>query len=45
MFRFSSVLRVALSCFIVVWLVVVLNEGKICIEKMMGFRGDVVLLF
>ena len=27
----------------VIWLfglVVVLNEGKICIEKMMGFRGD-----
>ena len=42
---FSSVLGVALCCFIVVWLVVVLNEGKICIEKMMGFRGDVVLLF
>ena len=23
-------------------LVVVLNGGKICIEKMLGFRGDVV---
>ena len=26
-------------------LVVVLNGGKICIEKMLGFRGDVVLFF
>ena len=26
-------------------LVVVLNEGKICIEKMLGFRGDAVLFF
>ena len=26
-------------------LVVVLNEGKICIEKMLGFRGDVVRFF
>ena len=26
-------------------LVVVLNEGKICIEKMLGFMGDVVHFF
>ena len=42
---FSSVLEVAL---IVIWffgLVVVLNGGKICIEKMMGFRGDAVRFF
>ena len=26
-------------------LVVVLNGGKICIEKMLGFRGDVVPFF
>ena len=26
-------------------LVVVLNRGKICIEKMLGFRGDVVRFF
>ena len=26
-------------------LVVVLNRGKICIEKMLGFRGDAVLFF
>ena len=26
-------------------LVVVLNGGKICIEKMLGFRGDVVRFF
>ena len=26
-------------------LVLVLNGGKICIEKMLGFRGDVVRLF
>ena len=26
-------------------LVVVLNGGKICIEKMLGFRGDVVRCF
>ena len=26
-------------------LVVVLNEGKICIEKMLGFRGDVIRFF
>ena len=26
-------------------LVVVLNGGKICIEKMLGFRGDVVKKF
>ena len=26
-------------------LVVVLNGGKICIEKMLGFRGDAVLFF
>ena len=24
---------------------VVLNGGKICIEKMVGFRGDVVYIF
>ena len=42
---FSSVLGVAL---IVIWffgLVVVLNGGKNCIEKMMGFRGDAVRFF
>ena len=32
-------------CRILVDLVVVLNRGKICIEKMIGFRGDVVLFF
>ena len=26
-------------------LVVVLNRGKICIEKMLGFRGDAVRFF
>ena len=26
-------------------LVVVLNGGKICIEKMLGFRGDAVRFF
>ena len=26
-------------------LVVVLNGGKICIEKMLGFKGDVVCCF
>ena len=26
-------------------LAVVLNGGKICIEKMLGFRGDAVRLF
>ena len=26
-------------------LVVVLNGGKFCIEKMLGFRGDVVRFF
>ena len=26
-------------------LVVVLNGGKICIEKMLGFRGDIVRFF
>ena len=26
-------------------MVVVLNEGKFCIEKMLGFRGDVVRFF
>ena len=26
-------------------LVVVINGGKICIEKMLGFRGDVVRFF
>ena len=26
-------------------LVVVLNGGKFCIKKMLGFRGDVVLFF
>ena len=38
---FSSVLGVDLSCY----MVVVLNGGKFCIEKMMGFRGDVVRFF
>ena len=37
-------------CRIIVWngffcLVVVLNGGKICIEKMLGFRGDAVHFF
>ena len=32
-------------CRILVGLVVVLNKGKICIEKMLGFRGDVVSFF
>ena len=32
-------------CRILVCLVVVLNRGKICIEKMLGFRGDVVRFF
>ena len=32
-------------CRILVGLVVVLNRGKICIEKMLGFRGDVVRFF
>ena len=41
----SSVLGVALSCYMVVGLVVVLNGGKFCIEKMLGFRGDVVHFF
>ena len=26
-------------------LLVVINEGKICIEKMLGFRGDAVFFF
>ena len=26
-------------------LIVVLNRGKICIEKMLGFRGDAVRFF
>ena len=26
-------------------LVVVFNEGKFCIQKMLGFRGDVVKIF
>ena len=26
-------------------LVVVLNGGKICIEKMLGFRGDAIRFF
>ena len=26
-------------------LVVILNGGKICIEKMLGFRGDAVCFF
>ena len=30
---------------IVFGLVVVLNGGKICIEKMLGFRGDAVCFF
>ena len=34
---FILVLGVALSCY----MAVVLNGGKIYIEKMMGFRGDV----
>ena len=32
-------------CIILVGLVVVLNRGKICIEKMLSFRGDVVRFF
>ena len=32
-------------CRILVGLVVVLNRGKIYIEKMSGFRGDVVHFF
>ena len=32
-------------CRILVGLVVVLNRGKICIEKMLGFRGDPVRFF
>ena len=32
-------------CRILVGLVVVLNRGKICIEKMLGFRGDAVRFF
>ena len=32
-------------CRILVGLVVVLNKGKICIEKMLGFRGDAVRFF
>ena len=32
-------------CRILVGLVVVLNRGKICIEKMLGFRGDAVHCF
>ena len=32
-------------CRILVGLVVVLNRGKICIEKMLGFRRDVVRFF
>ena len=38
----------ALTYKCVIWLfglVVVLNRGKICIEKMLGFRGDVVWFF
>ena len=26
-------------------LVVVLNKGKFCIEKMLGFRGDTIRFF
>ena len=32
-------------CRILVGLVVVLSRGKICIEKMLGFKGDAVHLF
>ena len=32
-------------CRILVGLVVVLNRGKICIEKMLGFRGDAAHFF
>ena len=32
-------------CRILVGLVVVLNRGNICIEKMLGFRGDAVRFF
>ena len=32
-------------CRILVGLVVVLNRGKICIEKMLGFRGDSIRFF
>ena len=32
-------------CRILIGLVVVLNRGKICIEKMLGFRGDDVHFF
>ena len=40
---FSSVLGVALSCYMVVWFGCGPRWRKICIEKMMGFRGDAVL--
>ena len=42
---FSSVFGVAL---VVIWLfglAMVLNGGKFCIEKIMGFRGDAVHFF
>ena len=32
-------------CGILIGLVVVLNRGKICIKKMLGFRGDAVHFF
>ena len=32
-------------CRILVGLFVVLNRGKICIKKMLGFRGDAVRFF
>ena len=32
-------------CRIFVGFVVILNRGKICIEKMLGFRGDTVRFF
>ena len=40
--QFWGLLEVAIWLF---GLIVVLNGRKICIEKMMGFRGDVVRFF
>ena len=42
---YSLVLGVSLAVIWLFGLVAVLNGGKNCIEKMMGFRGDVVLFF
>ena len=44
----DTCLKVRNTSFCLEWLfvlVVVLNGGKFCIEKILGFRGDVVRFF